>query len=100
MSKYRVVWSDQAFKDLQEIHQRISEHSFESAQNQVNNILNREHQLETYPLSGTVQTTQTLTTQYRYLVEGNFKIIYQIQQQTVFVDTVFDTRQDPSEMNV
>ena len=37
--------------------------------------------------------------EYRYLIEGNYKIIYRIaDSETVLVVNIFDTRQDPSRM--
>ncbi|MCU0288260.1 MAG: type II toxin-antitoxin system RelE/ParE family toxin [Acidobacteria bacterium] len=35
---------------------------------------------------------------YRYLVEGNYKIIYRIKGNKVVIDTVFDVRQNPDKM--
>ncbi|MHA6246708.1 type II toxin-antitoxin system RelE/ParE family toxin [Pontibacter sp. CAU 1760] len=36
--------------------------------------------------------------EYRYLVEGNYKIIYWIDTVTVYVAAVFDTRQNPDKI--
>ena len=35
---------------------------------------------------------------HMYLVVGNYKIIFLISENTVFVTDIFDTRQDPSKM--
>lgn len=35
---------------------------------------------------------------HRRLIEGNFKIIYFIEQETVFITDIFDTRQNPKKM--
>jgi len=35
---------------------------------------------------------------YRYLVEGNYKIIYRIKDESIVVDSVFDCRQNPVKM--
>ncbi|MBI5215802.1 MAG: type II toxin-antitoxin system RelE/ParE family toxin [Ignavibacteriae bacterium] len=37
---------------------------------------------------------------YRYLVEGNYKIIYRVVRQTVIIVTVFDTRRNPESLQV
>lgn len=36
---------------------------------------------------------------HRYLVSGNFKIIYLLQGSNVFITDVFDTRQNPEKIN-
>ena len=35
---------------------------------------------------------------HRRLIESNFKIIYFIEQETVYITDIFDTRQDPTKM--
>jgi hypothetical protein len=35
---------------------------------------------------------------HRYLVEGNFKIIYRIVDDIIWVTDIFDSRQDPEKM--
>ena len=32
---------------------------------------------------------------HRYIIRGNYKIIYKIQNKKLFITDVFDTRQDP-----
>jgi hypothetical protein len=31
----------------------------------------------------------------RYIIRGNYKIIYKIQKKKLFITDIFDTRQDP-----
>jgi len=35
---------------------------------------------------------------FRYLVEGKYKIVYRVKEDTVRIELIFDTRQDPSKM--
>ena len=35
---------------------------------------------------------------HRYLVQGNYKIIYRIENETVWIITLFDCRQNPEKM--
>lgn len=35
---------------------------------------------------------------HRRLVEGNYKIIYRIQEENIYITDIFDSRQDPSKM--
>jgi plasmid stabilization system protein ParE len=36
---------------------------------------------------------------HRRLIEGNYKIIYRIDRQTIYITDVFDARQDPDKLN-
>ena len=36
--------------------------------------------------------------EFRYLVEGNFKIIYWINEEIIRISAVFDTRQNPEKL--
>lgn len=35
---------------------------------------------------------------YRRLVEGNYKIIYNFRNKTIYINRIFDTRQSPSKL--
>ena len=41
---------------------------------------------------------EKLNQDYRYIVIGNYKIIYRIYLNEVIINDVFDTRQDPEKM--
>ena len=32
---------------------------------------------------------------HRFIIRGNYKIIYKIQNKKIFITDIFDTRQDP-----
>lgn len=40
-----------------------------------------------------------LLLQHRRLIVGNYKIIYLIEEDTIYVVDIFDTRQDPKKMS-
>ena len=40
-----------------------------------------------------------LLLQHRRLIVGNYKIIYLIEEDTIYIVDIFDTRQDPKKMN-
>ncbi len=44
------------------------------------------------------ENLQDLKLGHRRLVEGNYKIIYRIENQLIYVTDIFDSRQDPSKM--
>ena len=49
-----------------------------------------------HPLSGQIEVNlQKLGEDHRYLVEGNYKIIYKKVKEGILITDVFDTRQDP-----
>ena len=35
---------------------------------------------------------------HRYIIRGNYKIIYKIQNQKMYITDVFDTRQNPEKI--
>jgi toxin ParE1/3/4 len=94
-----VVWTAQALADLDLIYAFISTRSTQSADNIIQNLLFRTKQLQRFPESGNVQQTQRAGT-YRYLVEGNYKIIYSYRSETVYIHTLFDTRQAPGKLKL
>jgi len=50
-------------------------------------------------LSGSIETSLTdLKEEHRYVIRGNYKIIYKIQHKNVFITDIFDTRQDPEKI--
>jgi toxin ParE1/3/4 len=36
--------------------------------------------------------------EHRRIIEGNYKIIYRVTGEIIYITDIFDTRQDPSEM--
>ena len=65
----------------------------------IDKIITHVRQLEDFPLSVKVQPTQTKQ-EYRFLVDGNYKIIYSYRTEKVYINTIFDTRQDPDKLKV
>jgi hypothetical protein len=65
----------------------------------VNQIIERTIQLEKNPNSGTKEPLLSERKfEYRYLVEGNCKIIYWKQDNCIKIATVFDCRLNPKIM--
>lgn len=63
-------------------------------------ILNSAKQLIKNPESGQIESNlESLNQNHRYLVSGNYKIIYRISRNEIIINDVFDTRQDPTKMN-
>ena len=74
----KVIWSDFASNSLFEIYKHYKEVAGENVAQKIKfRIFNTTRQLIKHPLSGQVETTlQKLNEDHRYLIEGNYKIIY------------------------
>lgn len=93
-----VIWTDSAIEELQQIYEYYHNKAGDKTANKlVNKIVDLSIKLEKFPLMG---QTEALLIHYkkdiRYLVQGNYKIVYMVQEDIVYVLTVFDCRQDPA----
>ncbi|HLP18645.1 MAG TPA: type II toxin-antitoxin system RelE/ParE family toxin [Chitinophagales bacterium] len=62
-------------------------------------IINKLKFIADHPLVGQYEPTlATLGLGHRRFVEGNYKIVYRIVDNTIFVTDVFDARQNPEKM--
>lgn len=103
MKVAQVIWSNEALNDLEVIYDFLAEKSQPAAQSIVEGILDRAKQLESFPESGARHNLLNIhSTEYRYLVEGHYKIIYtfQVQSHVVYITTIFDTRYDPEKLMI
>tara|TARA_B110000091_G_C13793681_1_gene466833 strand:+ start:496 stop:804 length:309 start_codon:yes stop_codon:yes gene_type:complete len=96
-----VIWSNFAVKMLKEINFYYKERvSLELANSIKKEILSATKQLHKYPLSGSEEKAlKHLKQKHRYLVNGNYKIIYKPINEGVLITDVFDTRQHPGKKN-
>lgn len=97
MSKVPIIWATEALNDLLDIETFIAD--IATSEKIIDSIMAKTRQLENFPESGSKQPTQTKQ-EYRYLVTGNYKIIYSYRKDIVYIHTVFDTRQDPGKLKV
>ena len=93
----KIFWTKFALNSLHNIFNYYKENVNEIvAQNIKNSILSGTRQLEKQPLSGTIEKLLlNMEEGHRYIIRGNYKIIYKIQNKKLFITDVFDTRQDP-----
>lgn len=95
-----VVWSKQAKERLREIVGYLNEVAGKrTAQKITGKITARTAILVANPQAG--QREEQLVgrpQEYRYLVEGHYKIIYRFEPGKVVISTVFDSRRDPQEL--
>ncbi|MFA5575629.1 MAG: type II toxin-antitoxin system RelE/ParE family toxin [Brumimicrobium sp.] len=95
-----IIWTDFAISNLKTIYDYFLEKANRKVANKIrNNIFKETNQLIKHPESGQVESNlNSLKHEYRYLVSGNYKIIYRIDGKRILINDVFDTRQHPDKM--
>ncbi|HLZ16960.1 MAG TPA: type II toxin-antitoxin system RelE/ParE family toxin [Cyclobacteriaceae bacterium] len=64
-----------------------------------NRILSKADMLLTTPYLGQQEEyLEHLGKGHRRLIEGNYKIIYRVQGENIYITDIFDSRQDPAKM--
>ena len=93
----KVIWTDFASNSLFEIYKYYKEIANDNVAHRIKSrIFKATRQLIKHPLSGHKETNlQLLKEDYRFLIEGNYKIIYKRVKEGILITDVFDTRQDP-----
>jgi toxin ParE1/3/4 len=74
----RIVWTAFAIEDLRLIHDYIATDSKTYADRFIDKLMNRADKLEEFPKSGRV-VPEFDTETVRELIEGNYRIIYEIK---------------------
>ena len=98
MSQFNISWTPFALKCLDDIFEYIRHEtkSIEPAQKFTDQIIDRTFQLESFPFSGQEEPLLSSTGQdARYLIEGNYKIIYQIEKHDIIITDIFHVKQNP-----
>jgi len=97
-----VIWSEFASLQLFNIHQYYKTVASYRVANKIKSkIFEASHQLNFHPLSGQLEPhLEHLNEGHRYLVSGNYKIIYKPIKEGILITDIFDARQDPQKMNV
>ena len=96
----KIIWSEFDISELKNIYDYYKINvSIRIARQLKSFILGATSQLITYPESGQIEENlQELNEGHRYLVEGNYKIIYKRIGKIVYITDVFDCRQNPQKM--
>lgn len=95
-----IIWTDFAIKNLKEIFEYYANIAHKKVAHKIKNqILSATNQLKENPNSGQIELNLVnLQQNYRYLVSGNYKVIYKTFQNQIIIYDVFDTRQNPIKM--
>ncbi|MEI6577204.1 MAG: type II toxin-antitoxin system RelE/ParE family toxin [Bacteroidota bacterium] len=98
----RIEWSELSERQLKDIFDYYSiEVSSKIARKIINRIIDRVSILESQP--GLGQKEELLChyhLDFRYLVEGNYKIIYWTSESLITIAAVFDCRQNPEKIKI
>jgi len=95
-----IIWTKSAKSDLRTIFDYYKYNASHVVANKIKETcLDRVEILYQNPEAGPIdEILKVLNEQHRYLVEGNYKIIYKIVSETIFITGVFDTRQEPQKI--
>lgn len=93
----KIIWTNSAVDDLSEIFLFLEiTINIEKAEETTKKLYQRIDDLFNFPEMGTISYDRFgLKSEYRYLVEKPYKILYSVSNKTVYIETVYDTRQDP-----
>jgi plasmid stabilization system protein ParE len=96
----KVVWTKFALNALLEVFTYYKTNvGLAIAINIRNNILSSTRQLQNFPLScPTEELLEDIGEGHRCLIRGNYKVIYKIVNEQLFITDVFDTRQNPEKI--
>jgi len=96
----KIVFTDIAKSRLKDIYIYYkNEASLKVAKSIKDEIIHEIRKLKKHPELGNEEAMlSNLKRGYRKLVIGNYKAIYRIIDNTIVIDTIFDSRQEPKEM--
>lgn len=99
-NNFKVIWSPQASIDLEEIILYIAERNPINVGAIFNQLKSKADGLSKFPYKGVVvpELKTFGITSYLQLIAKPWRIIYRIQEETVFVVTVIDSRQNVQEV--
>jgi plasmid stabilization system protein ParE len=97
----KIIWSDFASETLSEIYQYYKEKASPTIAQKIKaEIFTATRQLKKHSSSGQIEINlEELNEGHRYLVKGNYKIIYKKIPEGMLITDVFDARQDPININ-
>lgn len=95
-----VIWSDSAIEELHDIYAYFSQKAGKKIADKITNaIVDLSIMLEESPQIGqTEEILSHLNKEIRYLISGNYKIVYLVDGNIITIATVFDCRQDPHKL--
>ena len=93
----KILWTETAKKSLKQIFDYYKINSLQSAQKIRNQIIDDITLLKNqYLLGKRVELVTSLKKEYRFLISGNYKIFYFIENNIITISLIFDSRQSPN----
>ena len=93
----KLSWTQQALSDLIEIGRYIRENNPSAARKFVSKLRKRAAKIPEFPRTGRV-VPEFEDENIREIIEGNYRIVYQVKDSQIFVLTIFEAhRQLPLE---
>lgn len=98
----QVIWTNFAISELKNIFLYCRMVAGDKVANKIKkSIFDATKPLVQHPFIGAVEENLTdLKQGHRYLVSGNYKIIYKMVDNDIYVTDVFDCRQNPTKMKL
>ena len=100
----KVIWTELAMFQLKEACQYYKEIASAKVAALIRSkVYEKTRKLSRFPEIGQKENNPLVAAMdYRYLVSGNYKIVYRIisEEKTILIVAVFDTRQDPDDLQV
>ena len=96
----QITWTHYATFTLKGHYEYIKKaKGVKSARNWRKKIFDRVEYLKPFPRHGRQETSVLHPNQeFRSILEGNYRIIYKIEDQEVYITHVFNTRQSPNKL--
>jgi toxin ParE1/3/4 len=88
-----VIWTRQAVRQLNKYADYIAQDNVLAAEKWVLNLLGKTNQLSELPNSGRI-VPEYSDPNLREIIEGDYRLIYRIKDEKVYVQSVRHTRQD------
>jgi len=96
-----IIWTETAKIDLHKIFKFLQKSNVptDKCKKIISNIVTKVRILKKMPLSGQREPRfSDLPKEYRRLIHSHYKIIYHISSDTLFINRVFDSRQNPNKL--
>lgn len=97
----KVYWTDFAKQSLKEVYHFYRKNASEKVAKRIKaQIFFKTKLLEQQSKVGQIEPfLEEIGLDHRYILSGNFKIIYLIQGDSIFITDLFDTRRNPEKIN-
>ncbi|WP_304064227.1 type II toxin-antitoxin system RelE/ParE family toxin [Pedobacter glucosidilyticus] len=97
----KVIWTSFAIENLKHISEYYTKVAGKNIAFKIKTeLFKATKQLKNHPDSGQVEPfLEQLNEGHRYVVSGNYKVVYKRVEEGVLITDVFDTRQDPIKIN-